>query len=120
MAPRLRPGGGAGAQGSGARVKYLFVHQNFPAQYLHFVRHLVKRGQDEIVFISLGNKNQIAGVRRAIYQMPRPAAPETYPDAAEFEQAVMRAEAVARTARNLKSLGFVPDIIIGHHGWGEL
>ena len=31
-----------------------------------------------------------------------------------------RAEAVGRTAANLKQLGFTPDIIIGHHGWGEM
>jgi glycosyltransferase involved in cell wall biosynthesis len=27
---------------------------------------------------------------------------------------------VARTAANIKRLGYEPDIIIGHHGWGEL
>jgi glycosyltransferase involved in cell wall biosynthesis len=101
-------------------VKYLFVHQNFPAQYLHFVRHLVKRGKDDIVFISLPNQNQIAGVRRAVYQMPRPPSENTYIDAQDFESATLRAAAVAHTARNLKQLGYVPDIIIGHHGWGEL
>jgi len=31
-----------------------------------------------------------------------------------------RAEAVAATARSLRQLGFTPDAIIGHHGWGEL
>ncbi len=31
-----------------------------------------------------------------------------------------RAAAVAAVARNLAALGFRPDIVIGHHGWGEL
>ncbi len=31
-----------------------------------------------------------------------------------------RAGLVARAGRTLRDLGFVPDIIIGHHGWGEL
>jgi glycosyltransferase involved in cell wall biosynthesis len=101
-------------------VKYLFVHQNFPAQYLHFIRHLVKRGKDDIVFISLANQNQITGVRRAIYQVPRPPAENTYIDAQDFEAATLRGAAVAHTARNLRELGYTPDIIIGHHGWGEL
>ena len=101
-------------------MRYLFVHQNFPAQYLHLIRRLVKRGKDEIVFISLPNKNEIPGVRRAVYQVPREASANTYPDAQEFESAVLRAAAVARTATSLKQLGFIPDIIIGHQGWGEL
>jgi glycosyltransferase involved in cell wall biosynthesis len=33
---------------------------------------------------------------------------------------MIRAQAVADAGRTLKSLGFVPEIIIGHHGWGEL
>ncbi len=101
-------------------MNYLFIHQNFPAQYLHFIRHLVKRGTDQLVFISLSNDNSIPGVRRAIYQMPRPPASDTFIDAQEFESMSMRAAAVAQTARQVRQLGFTPDIIIGHHGWGEL
>jgi glycosyltransferase involved in cell wall biosynthesis len=101
-------------------VKFLFVHQNFPAQFLHLVRHLNAAGKHELVFISEPNRNNIPGVRKVVYQMPRGASAETHPDAREFEQSAVRAETVARTARTLKTLGFTPDIIIGHHGWGEL
>jgi len=101
-------------------VKFLFVHQNFPAQYQHLVLHLVARGGHEIVFISEANGNAIPGVRRAMYQ-PDPGKPEfVHPAAQDLDRGVRRAERVAATARNLKRLGFVPDIVIGHHGWGEL
>ena len=39
---------------------------------------------------------------------------------ASLNFAMLRAEAVAKAGSSLKGLGFVPDIIIGHHGWGEL
>lgn len=101
-------------------MRYLFVHQNFPGQFLHLVRHLTRQGGNEVVFISEPNSNAMPGVRRIFYKMPRGAAPETAPAAQEFEIATLRAEMVAAMARNLRELGFTPDIIIGHHGWGEL
>ncbi len=101
-------------------MRYLFVHQNFPGQFLHLVRHLTRQGRHEVVFISEPNANVLPGVRRIFYKMPRGAAPDTHPAAQEFEVATLRAEMVAQTARTLKGLGFEPDIIIGHHGWGEL
>lgn len=101
-------------------MKFLFVHQNFPGQYLHLIRHLLDRGGHDIVFISEPNVNNLPGVRRAIYQT-QPSAPEhVHPSAHDLDRAVRRAEAVAVTASNLKRLGYTPDIIIGHHGWGEL
>ncbi len=45
---------------------------------------------------------------------------ETHVASRELDAAVRRADVVAHTAANLKQLGFEPDIIIGHHGWGEL
>ena len=101
-------------------MKYLFVHQNFPGQYLHIVRHLVASKQHDVVFITEPNGNRIAGVRAVPYAKPRGAAPEAHVAARELDGAVRRAEVVAHTASNLKQLGFEPDIIIGHHGWGEL
>ncbi len=101
-------------------MKYLFVHQNFPGQYLHIVRHLLDQGTNEVVFISEPNQNAMPGVRRVSYQLPKPAQDAVHPNARDYELAARRAEVVAQTARTLKSLGFTPDIIIGHHGWGEL
>ncbi len=101
-------------------MRYLFVHQNFPAQFLHLVRRLVAENRHDVVFISEANANQIRGVRKVVYQMPRGLNPDAHRDAQEFELAMLRAEAVARTAANLKALGYEPDVIIGHHGWGEL
>lgn len=101
-------------------MKYLFIHQNFPGQYLHLVRHLVQVGGHEIVFISEDNANLIPGVRRVIYRVPRQAAEQAHPGVREFDLGLVRADAVAKAATTLKKLGFEPDIIVGHHGWGEL
>ncbi len=100
-------------------MRYLFVHQNFPGQYLHFVRHLLEDQANDIVFLSEPNNNAIPGVRRVIYQKPT-AGRTVHPNIRDFDAAIRRAEAAAGLARNLRSLGFTPDIIIGHHGWGEM
>lgn len=104
----------------GRAVKFLFVHQNFPGQFLHIVRHLVAMREHEIVFITEANANMIEGVRKVPYMKPRPASADTHVAARELDVAARRAEIVSRTAHSLKNLGFTPDIIIGHHGWGEM
>jgi glycosyltransferase involved in cell wall biosynthesis len=101
-------------------LKFLFVHQNFPGQFLHIARHLVAADAHEIVFITEPNVNVIDGVRKVPYKKPPPAAPETHIAARELEAGTRRAEIVAHTAHALKQLGFTPDIVIGHQGWGEM
>jgi glycosyltransferase involved in cell wall biosynthesis len=101
-------------------LKFLFVHQNFPGQFLHILRHLIAAGRHEIVFITEPNANEIQGVRKVPYLSPRLDWPDTHVAARELDNGVRRAEAVFRVAHGLRHLGFEPDIIIGHHGWGEL
>ncbi len=101
-------------------MKYLLVHQNFPGQFLHLVRHLVQSGEHEVVFLTEPNPNAIAGVRKVPYRKPPPVSPDTHWAVREFDAALRRADIVGQTAANLKQLGFIPDIIIGHHGWGEM
>ncbi len=101
-------------------MRYLFIHQNFPGQFLHLVRHLVRSPANEVVFITEENGNVIPGARKVTYAKPPEANNSTFPDAQDFEASVVRAGIVAAIAGNLKALGFRPDIIIGHHGWGEM
>ena len=100
-------------------MKYLFVHQNFPGQFLHLVRHLTSMPGNEVLFATEPNDNALPGVRKFVYNKPLPTE-ETFPDAQEFELALRRATIVQDLARRLNELGFIPDIVIGHHGWGEL
>jgi glycosyltransferase involved in cell wall biosynthesis len=100
-------------------LRFLIVHQNFPGQYFHLVRHLIKNGH-EVAFLSEPNANNLANVRKVSYSSPRATDEKTHVHAREFEISVRRAEAAAVAARQIKALGFRPDIIIGHHGWGEL
>ena len=101
-------------------MRYLFVHQNFPGQFLYLLRHLVRQPGNEIVFITEENANTIGGVRKVTYKPPPFGHPTTFVDAVDFEAAAIRAATVAGLAQTLKRLGFQPDIIIGHHGWGEM
>ncbi|GAN76688.1 glycosyltransferase family 4 protein [Acidisphaera rubrifaciens] len=101
-------------------MKFLFVHQNFPGQFLHIIRHLIAQRRHEVVFITEPNQNFINGVRKVPYRKPAPPPETTHWTVRELDLSMRRAEVVAATATSLKNLGFTPDIIIGHHGWGEL
>ena len=98
-------------------MRLLFVHQNFPGQFLHIVRHLAADPAHEILFITEANANLMSGVRKIVYRGP------PQPDgmvASDLVTAMARAAAVAAAAMRLKALGYRPDIVVGHHGWGEL
>ncbi len=105
-------------------MNFLFVHQNFPGQYLHIVRSLladnaVREGTHQLVFMSEPNLNQMEGVRKVTYARP-PVAESPHLPMREHEMAMRRAQAAFEGAQKIKALGFRPDIMIGHHGWGEM
>ncbi len=101
-------------------MRYLFVHQNFPAQFLHLLRHLAREKQHELLFITENRTTNLDGVRKIVHGLVQAPTAEAHRDAREFNIAMIRAQSVADAARSLKRLGFEPDIVIGHHGWGEM
>jgi glycosyltransferase involved in cell wall biosynthesis len=101
-------------------MKFLFAHQNFPGQYLHLAKHLGSNPDNQVVFITQRRDAALPGVRNVIYKPQRAPCPETHHYLRETEGGVLNAQQVARVALSLKESGFVPDVMLGHNGWGEI
>jgi glycosyltransferase involved in cell wall biosynthesis len=101
-------------------MKVLFVHQNFPGQYVHLVRFLAANPRNEVVFITQRTAGEIPGVRTIRYKPRRSSSPHVHHYLRDVENAVLNAQEVARIAENLRDGGFKPDVMLGHNGWGEI
>ncbi|MGA2215313.1 MAG: glycosyltransferase family 4 protein [Bryobacteraceae bacterium] len=97
----------------------VFVHQNFPGQYLHIVRSLAEKPETKLYFITQTNHFDIPGVHKLVYQPNLSTISSCHAYTATFDAAVRTGTAVAEVCRGLRDRGVLPDIIVGHCGWGE-
>jgi glycosyltransferase involved in cell wall biosynthesis len=101
-------------------MRILFVHQNFPGQFLHLAPALAARGHQVLATTLQKIKgNAWQGVTLVPYSISQGTTPGIHPWAGEVETQVIRGDACFRAALKLKEQGFTPDIIIAHPGWGE-
>lgn len=101
-------------------MKILFVHQNFPGQFLHLAPEMIKRGHEVMALTDAVNTRKIS-IPHAKYAYT----PQTV-DAAitrlgrNYTVMSDRAVVVARAALSLRDdQKYVPDLIFAHSGWGE-
>ena len=69
---------------------------------------------------NLRDRPDLPGVDRIGYQTPNPGNASTHQYIRDFEGQVRRGQQVVRSLLNLKDKGFIPDLIYGHPGWGEI
>ena len=100
-------------------MNVLFVHNNFPAQFVRLARVLAKDPQHRIAAIGSETASDMPGVEVRRYQAPQSRSVDTHPFARRFESECRRAEQVLFVASALKASGFAPDAIVVHCGWGE-
>lgn len=101
-------------------MKFLFIHQNFPAQFKHLAPELVCLGHEATALVLTETAiKQWKGVKIIPYSLTRGNAQDAHPWTKDFESKIIRGEACLRAALNLKKSGYTPDIIIAHPGWGE-
>ena len=102
-------------------MKFLFIHQNFPGQFLHIAAALVAKNH-KVSALTL-NQRKLSKVWQGIeiieYSLDRVNGKDTFPLATDFESKMIRAASCYSKAMELKSEGYSPDIIISHPGWGE-
>ena len=100
-----------------ARQTFLFIHQNFPGQFVHVAAELVRLGHE---VVALGIKGRAVPGVRYIRYLPKPLARMSELEAVrDFETKVLRGGACAQAMEQLKNSGFTPHTIVAHPGWGE-
>jgi len=101
-------------------MRILFVHQNFPGQFVHLAPALIQRGH-EVVGLTSRSFAQPPGIPIARYNWEKlPHDPGIPKFATTFVEMTRRGEVVARAAAQLQDEHkFKPDIVFGTPGWGE-
>lgn len=100
-------------------MNILFVHNNFPGQYLHLVRALAHDPEVRMVAIGSGTAQTMDGVKLLRYNLGHVDVAATHPFARRFDAECHRAEQVLYALSSLAISGFEPDVIMAHPGWGE-
>lgn len=100
-------------------MKILLMHPNFPAQFLNLCLVLGPHPAYEVVFLTARKEGELRGVRKIYFENSRESHAELHPYLLPVESAVLQGQAAYKAALQLKREGFIPDVIVGHSGWGS-
>ena len=99
----------------------LFLHGNFPGQFLDIAPFLAANLRARVVFLTMSDNPQgikLPGVECHRFERHRERGRETHHYLRSVEESVLNGQAVVRQLLNLRSQGFVPDLVISHCGFG--
>ncbi|MEO8242188.1 MAG: glycosyltransferase [bacterium] len=101
-------------------MKILFVHQNFPGQFLYLAPELQKRGHECLALTDLANTRESAIPTLKYKHDNQKIDPAATRLGRNYIQMSDRGVTVARAGLQLRDQrGYYPDVIFGHSGWGE-
>jgi len=99
-------------------LRLLFVHKNFPGQFLNLALAFAAQLDNEVVFISTEPGFAVPGIKTIQIQPARVSAAPTHHYVQPLENAVLLGQAAYRAAATLRQDGFIPDLIYAHAGFG--
>ena len=101
-------------------MKLLFVHQNFPGQFLYLAPEMKKRGHDCLALTDVVNNRESAIPVVKYKHEAQKVDPVATRLGRNYIQMSDRGVSVARAALQLRNdRKYSPDVIFGHSGWGE-
>lgn len=95
----------------------LFVHQNFPAQFGHIARYLIRAYGYQCSFVTQRPNDVVEGIRVITYKPVGGATKQNHYCTRTFENAVAHAHGVYQACQEQRDLK--PDLIVGHSGFGS-
>ncbi len=98
-------------------MKILFLHQNFPGQFLHLASALATNPVHELVAICQPQAPRLRAIKTYVYKPD--AKTQSHHYLSMLEDGVRNGQAVARILLRMKEEGFEPDLVMAHPGWGE-
>jgi len=107
-----------GRTGSGP-PRVLFVHNGAPGRFGPLAAALLARGW-EGALINGPTGTDIVGLANRRFALPARKETSSYPPARRIEDALLMGRGAAGAAQALKDEGFVPELVVGHPGWGEM
>lgn len=100
-------------------MRILFSHPNFPAQFVHLASYYGHDKRNQVAYLTAREDLNIDGVHKVLFKASREPSPQTHHYLRNLEAAVLQGQAAYRAASQLKAQGFVPDVMMGHSGWGS-
>lgn len=100
-------------------MKILFVHQNFPGQFVHLAPALAQIPGYEVHALCINQRPAPAAIAVTLHNPSRSNSRTLHPLLTDLESKIIRGESAYEAAKSLKRSGFTPDIIVAHPGWGE-
>jgi glycosyltransferase involved in cell wall biosynthesis len=102
-------------------MRVLFTHNNFPAQFRHMAEYLGRTPGHQVVFATKTPREEwvMPGVSKAVFKPDDLETGASYPLAENTEQSLRHGVGLIRLCKHLKDKGFVPDVVVGHSGWGQ-
>ena len=102
-------------------INVLFIHPNFPGQFKHILPALRSHGGYRLAYICRQRHiKDRAGIQIRQYEYTKPDRTPGHRYLHHTQEAIRETQKVCVEANALIHEGFVPDIIVGHNGWGGL
>ena len=102
-------------------MNLLFIHGNFPGQFLKIAPFLASKISGRTVFLTQSDNPQnirLRGIEIVHFKTHRERSKDTHDYLKQPEECVLRGQAVVKALDKLLQQGFKPDVVICHAGMG--